>query len=157
MDGFISYAHHDHRLFGEFRTHLRSVERAFGIDFWADTSIHAGSRWDAEIQRRLGVAEVFLLLLSPTFLASDYIWNTELPAIQAREAATPTVLILPVVLEPCYWQLVASKIQAVPLGEDGPKPIIDWKPQKRGHDRARMGIAGAIETFYGRPPVHRFV
>lgn len=153
MDGFISYAHDDAPLFRVFRTHLRSIERAFDIEFWADTSIHAGARWNDEIIRRLNGAQVFILLVSPDFLASDFIYNTELPAIQEREASDPDkVLVLPVVLKPCYWQLVASSRQAVPLDDDGPRAIDEWRPKTRGHDKARDSIATAIQTFYNLQP-----
>lgn len=158
MDGFISYAHDDARLFRDFRTHLRAVERAFDIRFWADTSIHAGARWHDEIIRRVHSADVFILLISPDFLASDFIYDTELPAIQKREADAPDrVLVLPVILKPCYWQLVASQRQAVPLGDDGPRAIDEWCPKTTGHDRARHAIAEAIQSFYRLEPKRRMV
>jgi len=154
MEGFISYAHDDIRLFREFRKNLRSVERAFEIGFWADTSINAGYRWDDEIRRHIEAAEMFLLLVSPAFLASDYIWEKELPAIRTRRSATDRVLVLPVVLSPCYWQLVGSARQAVPTIDGSLKPIVEWHPQSRGHEQARAAIADTIEAFYGRPPKH---
>ncbi|HVC63160.1 MAG TPA: toll/interleukin-1 receptor domain-containing protein [Acetobacteraceae bacterium] len=154
MNGFISYAHDDYRLFREFRKNLRAVERAFEIGFWADTSINAGYRWDDEIRGHIDAAEMFLLLLSPAFFASDYIWEKELPAIRARHVKVATVLVLPVVLRPCYWQLVGADRQAVPTIDGSLKPIVEWHPQSRGHEQARAAIADTIEAFYGRPPKH---
>jgi hypothetical protein len=154
MNGFISYSHDDHRLFREFQTHLRSVERGFGIDFWADRRISAGYHWDDEIRQRIEAAETFILLISAAFLASDYIWNQELPAIKSRRAAAGRVLVLPVVLKPCYWQLVGSARQAVPTFDGTLKPIAEWHPQSNGHDQARVAIADSIQAFYGVPPTH---
>ena len=154
MNGFISYAHDDHRLFREFRTHVRSVERAFGIDFWADTRINAGYHWDDEIRRHIDAAEMFILLVSAAFLASDYIWNKELPAIRDRHTATSRALVLPVVLKPCYWQLVGSARQAVPTIDGSLRPIVEWHPQSNGHDQARVAIAETIQAFYGLAPKH---
>lgn len=158
MDGFISYAHADNAMFRDFRTHLRSVERAFDIRFWADTSIHAGARWTDEVVRRLNAADIFILLVSPAFFDSDFIFDTELPAIQKRETDTPDrVLVLPVILKPCYWQLVMAQRQAVPLDDGAPRPIDEWRPKSTGHDRARQAIAEAIQSFYRLEPKRRMI
>ena len=153
MNGFISYAHDDHRLFKTFRTHLRAVERAFGLTFWSDERINAGYHWNQEILKRIEAAEVFVLLTSPAFLASDYIYEKELPAIQARRAVCDQVLVLPVVLDTCYWQLVGALWQAAPVENGSVRAIADWKPQRQGHDRARAAISDSIKTFYGRDPI----
>ena len=157
MNGFISYAHDDYRMFRSVRTQMKSVERAFGIRFWSDQRINAGYVWDTEIRRHIDVADLFVLLVSPAFLASDYIWDQELPAIISRRDSAKTVLVLPIVLTPCMWTLVAAHRQAVPTENGHLQPIADWKPQRNGYDAARGQIAAAIEAFYGRAPKSLFV
>src|SRR6266851_5631763 len=131
MNGFISYSHIDYQDFRAFKRHLRAVERAFDIDFWSDSRINAGYHWDAAIRREIDRAEVFVLLLSPGFIASDYIFDGELPAIMERKRLAAT-LVLPVVLQRCFWQMVCSALQAVPTVDGQPKPAADWRPRANG-------------------------
>ena len=82
LRGFISFAHDDYKMYQEFRTRLRSVERAFDFIFWSDARIETGYHWGKEISNHIDTANVFVLLISNAFIASDYIWTKELPAIE---------------------------------------------------------------------------
>ncbi|HEV2545833.1 MAG TPA: toll/interleukin-1 receptor domain-containing protein [Stellaceae bacterium] len=148
IQGFISYCHDDHRSFVKFQTHLAGIERAYGVKFWADTRISAGYYWSTEIEIAIEAADVFLLLLSPGFIASDYIFFREIPAIASRHRTTGA-LIVPVILERCSWQFVAGALQAVPTEEGRLTPILDWAPQRNGFNRAREQIGAAIERHFG--------
>jgi hypothetical protein len=151
MQGFISYAHDDHGMFQDFKTtHLRAVERAFGIEFWSDDRIGIGYRWDPAILSEIDVALVFVLLVSPAFIASDYIWYKELPAITARHSAD--ALVLPVVLHRCQWQMICGPLQATPIERGRLKPVADWRPRRNGFDCAREQMAKTIETYFGITP-----
>jgi hypothetical protein len=149
-NGFISYAHDDHDEFKEFRTHLRATERRFDIVFWADPSLNAGHRWDAEIARHIAAADVFVLLVSAEFIESDYIYTREKPAIETRCAAVKG-LILPVVLRRCAWSLAAGVLQAVPTDRGRLRPIMNWPRRNDGYDCAREQIDKAIGDHYGIP------
>lgn len=146
--GFISYAHDDYDAFHEFRRHLRATERRFGIAFWADPSINAGYRWDAEIATRIAMADLFILLVSAEFIYSDYIYTKEMPAIEAR-CATVKGLILPVVLRKCAWSLAAGVFQVGPTDRGRLRPIMDWHRRNDGYDRAREQIDSAITYHFG--------
>lgn len=147
MNGFISYSHDDFEVFSDFRTHLRAVERALDVRFWSDKRNNAGYHWDAAIRRGIDAAEVFVLMVSPGFIGSDYIWNEEIPAIQERKRSAGA-LVLPVVLKRCSWQLVSGVLQAVPTDDGRLKPIADWRPQANGFDCARQQIADAIQSYF---------
>ncbi len=148
--GFISYAHHDHAMFKEFRRHLRATERRFSIEFWADPALEAGEHWDATIAARIEAADLFILLVSGGFIGSDYIFDKELPTIQTRCAAVKG-LVLPVVLHRCAWSLAAGVLQAVPTDRGRLKPIAEWHRRNDGYDRAREQIDSAIVHHYGVP------
>ena len=123
--GFISYAHDDHELFEEFQKHLNAVELAFPrVAFQADPQIHGGQRWQDEILRMIGQAELFILLVTPSFLNSEFILTTELPAMRQRYQDVGA-LLLPVVLKQCMWQWICRDVQALPSHNKRIKPILN--------------------------------
>ncbi len=70
---FISYSRHDEYWLGKIRTHLKPLESLFGLVRWDDSRIQPGDVWLKEIEGALERAQVALLLVSPDFLASDFI------------------------------------------------------------------------------------
>jgi hypothetical protein len=146
MNGFISYCHHDHEQTSRLRTHLAAIERGFGLKFWFDERIRAGTSWSYEIENAIKAADVFILSMTPDFLASEYIYKVELPAIRNRMTSARCLLV-PVVLARCSWDLVASAVQAVPTEHADLKPICDW-PKEDGFNKAREQIRDAIEKRF---------
>jgi hypothetical protein len=151
MKGFISYSHQDTGEYQVLRKHLGSVQRAYGIEFWADTRIHAGHNWDATIRRAISEADVFLLVVSESYIDSDYINRDELPAIINRLRAA-NILAIPTILRRCGWQDFFGQLQAVPTDSGHLKPIADWQPEHDGYDRAREQIAAAIKERFQVSP-----
>jgi hypothetical protein len=151
MRGFISYTHGDYRTYQEFRTHLRAVERIFNIDFWADDSVAAGEHWSAEIQSQIQASDVFILLVTPEFLASDYIFDKEIPAIMQRSRSTGG-LVIPVVVRRCYWAIVSGATQPAPVDKGRLKPLAEWRPRSDGYATACEQIAAAIQLHYDLRP-----
>ena len=100
-----------------------------------------GKEWDATIKERLRSADIILLLISPDFIDSDYIWDTELKtAMQRHEQGTATVV--PIILKPCQWQeMPFGKLQALPAGA---KPVTDWPDQDRALNDVAAGIRKLI-------------
>lgn len=147
MNGFVSYSHEDYDFFCELRTHLRALERQFDMKIWSDQRINAGHVWTEAINEAIKKTDVALLLLSPKFIESDYIYDTEIPAICARRASG--ALVIPIVLRRCSWQMVAGVLQAVPTDKGRIKPIDEWTPPNSGFDCARDQIARSIESYFG--------
>ncbi len=151
LKGFISYAHDDHAAFVEMRTHLRAVERAFKIDFWADMRIRPGNYWSAKIADAIEAAQVHILMFSPAFIAADYIFDHELPAIRNKFARGD--MVLPVVIDRCSWYWFVGALQAAPIDRTGRLvPVLDWKPRRHGFNAAREQIGASIEAQFGAPP-----
>ncbi len=78
---FISYSHQDRAWLEKLRTHLRPLERQGNIKIWDDSAIEAGKKWEQEIQAALNSARVAVFLVSPSFIASDFIVKNEIPPL----------------------------------------------------------------------------
>ncbi|MEO1393910.1 MAG: COR domain-containing protein [Cyanobacteria bacterium J06634_5] len=110
---FISYSHQDTTLFNELKVWLKSLERSGKLKVWDDTKIKPGEQWRQEIAQALATAKVAILLVSPHFIASDFIDNNELPSLlSAAENEGLTVLWIPISYSP-YKDTAFEKYQAV--------------------------------------------
>jgi hypothetical protein len=90
---------------------------------WYDREISAGGHIDEEIARELELADIFIALVSPDFLASNYCYEKELARALERRAAG-TMVVVPIIIQDCDWQPTPlGKLKAVP--KDG-KPISEW-------------------------------
>src|ERR1043165_8246378 len=99
---FISYAHSDNENSDPSKRWLDRLLEYLGaiknrINFWSDTDIEIGQQWDKSIQRQLRNANVAVLLISPAFLNSKYIRNSELPVL-LMNAMNKGTTVLPVIL-----------------------------------------------------------
>src|SRR5690242_18757188 len=148
---FLSYAHDDHGLFGEFRDNLAPLEDALGLRFWHDDRIHGGYKWHESITQEIGQSSSFILLFSPKYVASSYIRAQELPLIEERQKADQRVLTLPVIVQKCLWQpYVKQLIQPLPVNQKRrPVAIVDWRPKRDGYYEATMQIGRALGSWYG--------
>ena len=111
---FISYSHQDEQWRDRLMTHLAILERRGWLHVWTDTRINVGEIWKTEIENALSESRVAVLLISPAFLASTFIWQEEVPRIMKH--CKEGMLILPVIARPCAWQLAPdlAQLQARP-------------------------------------------
>lgn len=111
---FISYSHADEKWLERLKQHLKVLSRHYNsVEYWADTKLRGGDRWREEISSAINRANVAILLVSTSFLASDFIVNDELPPIlyKAEEEGTT---ILPVIVSPCdFSDSELGKFQAI--------------------------------------------
>jgi len=121
---FICYAHRDNegsdasnRWLDRLQEHLAPLVQEESITVCSDQDIELGDDWHAHIQKQLHGARAAVLLVSPAFLASKYIRNSELPVL-LRNAREHGVKIIPVVLRPCLFAETRFKY---PYPKSGPQ------------------------------------
>jgi len=107
---FISYAHADNesrnpkeRWLDRFIEFLKPLVRQEDFTLCSDQDIKIGLDWHKQIQAHLSGAKVVVLFISPAFLASDYIANSELTVI-LKNAADHGVLIFPILISPSLYK-----------------------------------------------------
>lgn len=112
---FISYAHADNesanrneRWLDRVLTHLRPLIRNGTLDAWSDKQIKSGHLFNQTIHDAIDSADAAVLLISSNFLASDYISESEMPALLAQ-ARLKGIPIIPVILKPCIFELIEYK------------------------------------------------
>ena len=122
LEVFISYASYDNRSDDPEKRWLdRLVQCLQPLDLeghiavWEDTKLQLGSNWAQQIHDAIEHAKVAILLVSPAFLASEFIRSQELPKLlkKADMDSIPDVgndgdveeleslVIIPIVVRPC--------------------------------------------------------
>jgi internalin A len=122
---FISYSHADAEWLKKLQTHLKPLVRNQKIDPWDDTRIRPGQDWRQEINQALAQATIAILLVSPNFLASDFIADHELPPLlDAAQQKGLTILWIPIsassASETELYHYQAAHNPAQPLDSLGP-------------------------------------
>src|SRR5215467_8015076 len=101
------------RMQMKLKIHLSPLLHQGFIDVWHDRNISAGSDWEQEIKEQLNAAQIILLLVSPDFMASNYINNVELKrAIERHQRGEARVI--PIILRPVDWQGILGHLQVLP-------------------------------------------
>jgi hypothetical protein len=100
---FISYSHKDRGWLERLTEQLAALQRRGLVDVWSDELIAVGSAWGEAINTALSRARIAILLVSPSYLASKFIWESEIPRIQ--DHAAKGMEALPLIIRPCAWQL----------------------------------------------------
>jgi hypothetical protein len=137
---FISYAHEDAKWRDELLKHLKPMMRNDTLAEWNDTQIPAGEQWSDEIEKALKDADVGVLLVTPDFLASDFIFKRELPILLQKK-----ILWIPV--SSSSWKETA--LQHYLSVHDTSRPLASLTRPKR--DSAWVEICRKIKAALHHP------
>ena len=143
----VCYAHEDERMVRDLKKNLSSLQHSGLIALWDYGNITPGAEWEQEIKKHLDEAQIILLLISPSFLASNYCYTVEMErAIQQHECKEACVI--PVILHPVHWNVPPiDKLQALP---DRAKPISMWRNRNEGY----TNVTGGVIKVIGQLKVH---
>ncbi len=143
---FLSYSHEDKFFKEELDKHLTALKRSKKLSYWHDKEIGGGTNWDKIIKENLQKADFILLLISPDFLNSEYIWEVELErAFKLQNEGK--VAIIPIFLTKVDFEgLPFEKLQGYP--EDG-KPITSFseREQPEAFFQVARGIRNDVDRW----------
>lgn len=121
---FVSYAHQDNeppdRWLDRFLQMLKPLRLNDMVCAWSDKDIELGSDWRRGIDFQLKhYAEAAVLLVSPAYLASEFIRSSELPVLLRRKQESG-LLVIPMILRHC---LFAEALFSYPDPSAGPEKL----------------------------------
>src|SRR5512132_70244 len=144
LELFYSYSHDDEEYRKKLGKHLSVLRRAGLITDWHDREIDAGTAWQEEIDRHLLSADIVLLLVSASFIASDYCWGDEMTKALARHKQGKA-RVIPIILHPCGWLMTPLRaLQGVPRDN---KTISLWSNEHAAFDHVVSEIAKVVDDL----------
>ncbi len=138
------YAREDQQFLNELNKHLASLQRVGDVTLWADIHIFPGTEWERELHTRLDQAQIILLLVSASFIQSDYCYHQEMQrALQRHQRGEASVI--PVILTPVMWQITPLRaLQALPKDA---KPITTWPNEDEAYKNVAEGTRQIVEAL----------
>jgi hypothetical protein len=145
---FVSYSHKDEEQKNRIRTALGQLIEQHHISLWDDRQILPGSVWDAQITRKLEEADIFLILLSPDFLASAQCRREAQNALELhRKDHRP---LIPVLLRPCDFEATElAHFQALPTDA---RPITRWPDADLAYLDVCVGLRKLVQEYTAQKP-----
>jgi O-acetyl-ADP-ribose deacetylase (regulator of RNase III) len=141
---FVSYARQDEQLRKKLSDHLSGLRTGGYISEWSDGKIVPGQEWAPEIIRQLDEADIILLLVTSSFLGSEFISRVELARALERHRRDEAIVI-PVILKPADWQSTALKgLQALP--KDG-KAVSIWPDRDSAFLDIAQGLRRTVDAW----------
>lgn len=148
LNVFISYSYEDEAFRRKLEDHLTFLERQGAISVWHAGRLAAGMNRNQETEKYLTQATVFLILMSPNYLAADYTYGVELPRIWERHEREGAVVV-PIIVRPCAWRdTELGNIE--PLPTKG-RPVANWETQDAAFNDIVSGLRKVFDDIRAQP------
>lgn len=140
----LCYDAEDAPMLHQLKKQLNPLARKGLITLWDFGNISPGADWEQELKKHLDEAQLILLLISPSFLDSDYCYNVQMQrAVERHERKEAR--IIPVILRPVDWEVPPiDKLLPLP---DGAKAISTWRNRDEGFKNVADGVKKVIEQW----------
>ncbi|MCC2955338.1 TIR domain-containing protein [Massilia sp. IC2-477] len=141
---FYSYSHKDEVYREQLEEHLAILRRTGLIHDWSDRKIVPGRDWKNDINENLLAADLILLLVSSSFIASDYCIERELSTAMSLHESGKT-RVVPIFIRPTvYSGAPFSGLQGLP--SDGVS-ISEWSNVDLGWQDVAIGLVKVLEEI----------
>jgi len=140
---FISYSHHDEKLFiEEFKKHLAPLKDKGLVEEWYDRKILPGEDYQGKIDYNLEDADIICLFISANFLDSPNCRKEKKKAIELQNKKGTQVI--PIILSFCGWKDDEDIFKLLALPTDG-KPISTFQNRNEAWLDVYEGLKKVIE------------
>jgi TIR domain len=139
---FIAYSHRDQVWLNRLLEVLNPFVRAGDIDVWSDLRIASGQPWRDEIEQALAAADAGIMLVSASFLASDFVTQHEIPALLKRHQTDKIRVSWIAVSASLYRYTPVEHFQAL---NDPKRPLAELTAARR--QRELVNIAEKIKDM----------
>ena len=142
LRAFVSYAREDKPHKMRLQVAMSGLNRSGTLDLWSDSLIRAGELWRKILVRELRNSDVFLILISPHCLASDFIFNVEFPIAKELQKQGK-MTIIPIIHTAADWKFAGlNEFNVLPSDA---LPIADWEST----DNAWLDVVNGIKLAIG--------
>jgi TIR domain-containing protein len=133
-------------LVEQLKIHLAPLARSRSLVFWDDTRISPGTDWIDEIKQALSNAAVAIIIVSPNYLASEFILNFELPNLLKASEEQGLRVVWLAASASLYRETPLAGFQAL---NDPSKPLDALTGSER--NRVMVSVAEKIAVMAGQP------
>lgn len=140
MEIFLLYSHKDEKLKDHFLKHMAILRRTQLALVWHDRDIEGGEEIHTRVYAHLASAKIILMLISASFIASDYCYGEKMQEAMKRHEQG-TAKVVPIIIKPVDWEGTPfDKLQALPRNR---KPVSTWTNE----DEAWLEVVLAIKAI----------
>ncbi len=144
VEVFCSYAYEDEGWLRKLETHLSLLKRQGVLSLWRPRLITAGTDWARAIDTQLTSASIILLLISPSFFASNYCYGVEMQTALQRHQADKA-RVIPILVRPVDWK--AAPFAHLSILPTNGKPITEWHNRDAAFADIAAGLRRVIEEL----------
>lgn len=145
LKAFISYSHNDMNYKLSLLTHFESINKLYNIDFWHDGLIDAGGHIDSEVMAELDTSDIIILLISSSYISSNFCYNIEMERAFQREK-NGECIIVPVLLKKTSLNesMPFYNLKTFPTDR---KPISSFRSRNDGYVDVTEGLTTLIRNY----------
>ncbi|MBB5284259.1 hypothetical protein HNQ92_002402 [Rhabdobacter roseus] len=101
---FIYYSHNEEKYKNEIVSSIEGIRQTgLDISYWVDDKLHSGDDFLVTIKEKLNKASIAIIIVSRSFMASEFIQKIELPALLDAAAEKGTRFLI-VVAQKCHFE-----------------------------------------------------
>ena len=139
---FVSYQLEDKEYAKKLLTHLSIFKTLHNLNIWLDVeNIIPGERWDKVISSAINNSDIFLILVSPSYMGSSNSLSELTYILNSKEDA----LIVPIIIKPVDLKLT-NLINYKFLPSNG-KPLTSYKNKDEAYLRITRELNSSIEKL----------
>jgi TIR domain/KAP family P-loop domain len=136
---YISYARADEAWVNKLLIWLEPISLNGLIRIFYDRQIPAGTDWNEALRSNLKDVALGIILLSPSWLDSEYAVQVELPVLSSRH-------LIPILVRECYWK-ARPEISSRQIIRADDKPLSSVRRAKQ--EQAFRSVIAAVRSALG--------